>query len=484
MLRRNFLKLMGALAVAPAAPGWARPKSMKPLNFVFILIDDMGWRDCGCNGSTFYETPNIDRLAGEGMRFTDAYAACAVCSPTRAAIMSGKYPARLHLTDWIPGNRKKGKLDRLAFEQQLPLSEVTIAESFKSAGYKTCFVGKWHLGGRDYYPKTQGFDVNVAGNNRGAPRQGYFSPYNLENLTDGPKGEYLPDRLATEAMDFIDSNADDRFFLFLSHYTVHSPVQAKKETIAKYKAKAARLKYDKLIFVKEGPDARNRERQDHATFAAMIEHMDENVGRVLDKIKRSGMEDNTVVIFTSDNGGQSILPYGRTAPWGSNRPLRGGKGWNYEGGIRVPLIVKWPGVTKPGSVCSAPVISCDHYPTLLEIAALPPKPRQHIDGVSLAPLLKQTGSLKRDALYWHYPHYHGSAHRPSGAIRAGDFKLIEFFENMNVELYNLRKDIREDHNLARTMPDKAGELRNKLHRWRQQVNAAMPKPNPDYTGDS
>ena len=480
MLRRDFIKLIGASVASLTLTQPATAKSSKPLNVVFILIDDMGWKDCGCNGSTFYETPNIDRLAKEGMRFTDAYAACAVCSPTRAAIMSGKHPARLHITDWIPGNQKKGKLDRLAFEQQLPHSEVTIAESFKEAGYKTGFIGKWHLGKKDYYPKSQGFDINIAGNNRGAPRQGYFSPYNLENLTDGPKGEYLPDRLATEAISFIEDNKDNRFFLFLSHYTVHSPVQAKKETIAKYKAKAARLKYDEPIYVKEGPDAKNRERQDHPTYAAMVEHMDENVGRVLDKIKNAGLSENTVVIFTSDNGGQSILPHRRSTPWGSNRPLRAGKGWNYEGGIRVPLIIKWPGVTKPASTSAEPVISCDHYPTLLEMASLPPKPTQHIDGLSLAPILKQTGQLNRNALYWHYPHYHGSAHRPSGAIRMGRYKLIEFFEEMNVELYDLENDIREDNDLSKKLPEKTKQLRNTLHKWRKQVNAAMPKPNPDY----
>lgn len=482
MLRRDFLKISTAALATVAWPQPARAKPAAPLNFVFILIDDIGWRDCGCNGSTFYETPNIDRLASEGMRFTDAYAACPVCSPTRAAIMTGKYPARLHITDWIPGGGQKGRLDSLAFRQQLPLAEVTLAEAFKDAGYRTGFIGKWHLGGADYYPTKQGFDTNIAGNHRGAPAQGYFSPYNLENITDGPEGEYLPDRLAGEAITFLKANRARPFFLYLSHYTVHSPVQAKKDTIEKYKAKTARIPTAGPGFAPEGPDARNRRHQDHPAFAAMIEHMDQNVGRVLDSIKSLGLEQNTVVIFTSDNGGQSVLLNARTEPWGSNRPLRAGKGWTYEGGIRVPLIVKWPGITKPASTCSEPVISCDFYPTLLEIAGLPARPQQHVDGLSLTPLLKQTGSLNRHALYWHYPHYHGSGHRPGGAIRAGDFKLLEFFEDMRVELYNLSRDIREDHNLASSMPQKVDELRDMLHNWRKAVNAAMPGPNPDYTG--
>ncbi len=446
-------------------------------NVVFILIDDFGWRDTGVYGSPFYETPNIDRLAKQGVRFANAYAASPVCSPTRASIMTGKYPARLRITDWISGNPKSGVLARLLFEQQLPLAEFTIAEAFKEAGYKTGFIGKWHLGKDDFYPEKQGFDLNIAGNHRGAPNRSFFSPYNLENLTDGPDGEYLPDRLATEAIHFITQNKDAPFFLFLSHYTVHSPVQAKPEKIAKYKNKLAlRRIVSKERFVAEGPDARNREVQDDPEFAAMIESMDENVGRVLEALETNGLAENTIVVFTSDNGGQSILLNSYREPWGSNRPLRAGKGWHYEGGIRVPLIVKWPGKGKMGTTIDTPVISNDFYPTLLEMAGLSLKPEQHLDGKSLAPLISgATQTLDREALFWHYPHYHGSGHRPSGAVRVGDFKLIEFFEDMRVELYDLRRDVSESNDLSESMPEKTVALRKMLHEWRKNVDAAMPE---------
>ena len=487
MDRRGFLKTVGAGAIGIAFSGigcraqQTTAKNRQKPNIVFILIDDFGWMDLSCYGSTFYDTPNIDKLASQGMRFTDAYAASAVCSPTRAALMSGKYPARLHITDWIPGNRSKKKLDQLDFVQQLPLEEVTIAEALKQAGYATGFIGKWHLGKSDYYPDKQGFDVNIAGNHSGSPKGGYYSPHNMENLIDGPDDEYLPERLANEAMSFIEANKDKPFYLQLSHYTVHSPVQAKKELLAKYQARKENMQTppgDK--YVKEGADAWNREYQDHPAFATMVEAMDQNVERVMDKIKALGIEDNTIIIFASDNGGQSIL-FNKNA-WGSNRPLRGGKGWHYEGGIRVATIVKWPGVTKPATTCNEPVISMDFYPTMLTMAGLKPIPTQHIDGLDLTALLKQKDTLDRKTLYWHYPHYHGSGHRPSGAIRHGDWKLIEFFENMRVELYNLKDDMGETKNLAKSMPDKAKQLTEMLHKWRNDVGADMPKPNPNWKG--
>ena len=484
--RRGFVKMAGFGFGAAVFGGLgcssleAVGRKRKP-NFVFILIDDFGWMDLGCYGSKFYDTPNVDRLAGEGMKFTDAYAACAVCSPTRAALMSGKHPARLHITDWIPGNRSQKKLAQMDFVQQLPLSEVTIAEAMKEAGYATGFVGKWHLGGKDYYPDKQGFDVNIAGNHKGSPKGGYFSPHNMENLVDGPDGEYLPERLANEAMGFIEANKDKPFYVQLSHYTVHSPVQAKKELLAKYQAKKAAMeKPSGEDYVEEIEGVWNKEHQDNAAFGTMVEAMDENVGRVLGKVKELGLEDNTVVIFASDNGGQSIL-FSKRA-WGSNRPLRGGKGWHYEGGIRVATIVKWPGVVKGGSVSNEPVMTMDFYPTMLEMAGLGARPQQHVDGLSLVGVLKQKSRLNREALYWHYPHYHGSGHRPSGAIRVGKWKLIEFFEDMRVELYDLKKDIGEGKDLAKTNPDKAKELTKMLHDWRDEVGADMPKLNPKWKG--
>ena len=487
--RRDFLRLLGIGAAALAIPACARlgaskseaKSPSKPLNFVFILIDDLGARDLGCYGGAFYETPNLDRLAAEGMRFTNAYAACPVCSPTRASILTGKYPARLHITDWIPGEQRSDRLLSVPILNDLPLPEETIAEALKPAGYRNGFIGKWHLGSKGHYPENQGFDVNLGGCHWGHPWHGYFSPYQIENLPDGPKGEYLTDRLATEAIRFIEESKKGPFFLYLCHYTVHEPISAKPEVIEKYKKKAAGLPPNpNPKFVKEG-DKQNREYQDDPRYAAMVELMDTNVGRVLEKLKELKIADHTAIIFMSDNGGLSTAGSRPT----SNRPLRAGKGWLYEGGIREPMIIKWPGVTKPGSTCSEPVTSTDFYPTMLEMAGLPPKPAQHMDGVSLVPLLKGTAAtLSRPALYWHYPHYHGSGHRPAGAVRAGDFKLIEFYEDMRVELYNIKEDTREERELSSKMPETRDKLRKMLHEWRDRVGAEMPKPNPNFRDKS
>jgi len=492
--RRAFLKAAGAAAVlglggsvkaAGLGDGGKRRAPSKRPNFVFFLIDDMGWADLGCYGSTFYETPNVDRLAAQGMRFTNAYAACPVCSPTRASIMTGKYPARLGITQWIGGPQTP-----TAYREYMPLEEVTIAEALKEAGYATGFVGKWHLSTRDetrrtYYPDRQGFDVNIGGDWSGAPPT-YFYPYErrnrkLETMPEGgKKGEYLTDRLTDEAVKFLQAQKDKPFLLYLSHYAVHTPLESKKELADKYKAKAEDLPEP------AGPHAKGvygryktRMVQDHAVYAGMVQSVDESVGRVLDKLEELGLDDNTVVIFMSDNGGLSTV--GREGPT-CNLPLRAGKGWLYEGGIREPMLIKWPGVAKSGSVCHEPVTSTDFYPTMLEMAGLPRRPGQHADGLSLVPLLKRTGTLRRDAIYWHYPHYHGSGNRPSGALRAGDYKLIEWYEDGHVELYNLKNDIGEQNDLANRMPLKAAELRRMLHAWRDEMNARMPEgePRDDY----
>ena len=450
-------------------------------NLVFFLIDDLGWKDLGCYGSRFYETPNIDRLAAEGMRFTDAYAACPVCSPTRASIMTGKYPARLGITQWIGGPQKP-----TAYREYLPLEEMTIAEALKEAGYATGFVGKWHLSTRDetrqrYYPDRQGFDVNVGGDWSGAPPT-YFYPYEKRNRKletmppGGQEGEYLTDRLTEESQEFIEANRDRPILLYLSHYAVHTPLESKKDLAEKYKAKAAKLPEADRPAAKPvyGP-YRTRQVQDHAVYAGMVQSVDESVGRVLDQISKLGLEQDTIVIFMSDNGGLSTVR--REGPT-CNLPLRAGKGWLYEGGIREPMLIKWPGVVKAGSVCAEPVTSTDFYPTMREMAGLPLKPGQHIDGVSLIPLLKGTGRPQRDAIYWHYPHYHGSGNRPSGAVRAGDYKLIEWYEDGRVELYNLRDDLGEQKDLAAAMPGKAQELRRMLHAWRDEMGAKMPEGEP------
>ena len=487
MNRRDFLKGIGLGAAALAVPGCAssiqqttnRPN--KKLNFVFILIDDLGWTDVGCYGSSFYETPNIDKLAREGMRFTDAYAACPVCSPTRASILAGKYPARLGITQWIGASQKPTR-----YVDRLPLEEITIAEVLKREGYATGFVGKWHLAPRDsqsradFYPDRQGFDINIAGDHWGAPAT-YFYPYKknnraLENMPPGGKpGEYLTDRLTDESLKFLQANKDRPFLLYLSHYAVHTPIESKQNLTNKYKAKAAKLpKTTRPAFLPER-DAMSKQIQDHPVYAGMVQSVDESVGRVMKKLEELGVAENTVVIFMSDNGGLSTRPKpSSTNTPTANLPLRAGKGWLYEGGIREPMFIKWPGVVKPGSVCSEPVTSTDFYPTMLEMAGLPLMPKQHVDGTSLMPLLKNKGKLKRKAIYWHYPHNHGSGNKPSGAVRAGDYKLIEWYENSRIELYNLKNDIGERHDLATQMPKKAAELRRMLHKWRKQTNAKMP----------
>ncbi len=443
-------------------------------NVVVIMADDQGWADLGCTGSTFYETPHIDRLARDGLRFTNAYAACPVCSPTRAAAMTGKYPARLQLTDYIPGARR-GRLNPAHYLHYLPLEEVTIAEALREAGYATALVGKWHLGDQGYWPQDQGFDLNVAGSIKGANK--LFSPYTLPNLADGPEGEYLTDRLSDEALRFITRERDRPFLLWLTHYDVHTPLVAKQELIDHFAAKAAKLPPPDAPRFRSEHENKDRRVQDHAVYAAKVASVDQSVGRVVQKLEELGLAERTIVIFTSDNGGLSTSEGSPT----SNAPLRAGKGWLYEGGTRVPLVVHWPGVTTAGHTCDVPVITNDLYPTLLAAADLPARPAQHCDGVNLAALARdENARLDRDTLYWHYPHYGNQGGSPGGAIREGDWKLIEFFEDNHVELYDLAHDLGEQHDLATEMPDRAAKLREKLAAWRKSVDAQMPTVNPDY----
>ncbi len=489
MNRRDFLKNLGLGAMTLTLPACQSPSKQptnsvndeqqtssvpgKKPNFVFILIDDMGWMDAGCYGSTFYETPNIDRLAAEGMRFTDAYAACPVCSPTRASIMTGKYPARLNLTDWLIGRRwpKDSPIVPVEWRHEMPLEEVTIAESLKEAGYATCFVGKWHLGKEPFYPEHQGFDINIGGTNSGMPKSHFYPRWADNPPIEGKPGEYLADRLTDESLNFLETNADKPFLLYLSHYGVHTPLEAKGQLLEKYRTKANTLPQVKgPRFIQEGK-RHARQVQDHPVYGGMVQSIDESVGRVMDKLKELNLAENTVVFFMSDNGGLSTSEGSPT----SNVPLRAGKGWLYEGGIREPMIIKWPGAVEPGSVCSEPVTSTDFYPTILEMANLPLKPQQHPDGVSLVPLLAQTGKLKRKAIYWHYPHYSNQGGTPGGAIRLGDYKLIEFYDTHRTELYNLRDDIGEKHDLSSQKPQKTAELKKMLEDWRKTVDAQMPK---------
>jgi arylsulfatase A len=453
--RREFLTGAAAALAAHAAPQTTRPP-----NILFLLVDDMGWRDLGCYGSNFYETPNIDRLASQSVRFTDAYAACPVCSPTRASILSGQYPARLHLTDWIPG-RKQWPTARLLtppFEQQLSLSVPILPQSLKPLGYATASIGKWHLGGPDFYPDRHGFDLNVAGTQRGSPTS-YFGPFDLPNLTGGTKDDYLTDRLTVEAERFIEANRARPWFLYLPEFAVHLPEQAKPDLVERFRRKVDR----------GNP-------QHDPVYAAMIASLDENVGRILKKLDDLDLARHTAIFFMSDNGG--VVNEGtRKEPVTSNAPLRAGKGHVYEGGIREPMMVRWPGVTRAGTVNHTPVSSVDFYPTILEMAGA--NILTGGDGASFVPLLRGR-SLRREPLFWHYPHYSNQGGPPAGAVRSGDYKLIEFYEDGRLELYNLARDIGESEDLSKSEPKRAAELHAALKKWRQSVDAAMPTENPKY----
>ncbi|MEQ8765263.1 MAG: sulfatase [Planctomycetota bacterium] len=446
-------------------------------NVVVLLVDDLGWTDLGCYDSAFYETPHIDGLAAGGMRFTQAYAAAPVCSPTRAALMTGKAPARLDTTDYFgapqPADFRSGRgrwsqtpLIGAPYVDALPKAEVTLPEALGEAGYRTGFFGKWHLGDEGFWPTDQGFAVNVAGCRWGHPNKGYFAPYGNPNLEDGPEGEYLTDRLAEEAVTFIEQTEEKQpFLLYLAFYTVHTPLQAPEDRVATFREKKQRLGLSAEWG--EEPPRKVRRNQEHAVYAAMVASLDRAVGRVLDALEASGRAEDTIVILTSDNGGLSTSEGHPTA----NVPLRAGKGWLYEGGLRVPLIVRWPGHVRPGSVSSVPVISQDLYPTLLEATGLDAKPEQHLDGESLASVLKEEAPLSRDTLYWHYPHYGNQGGTPGSAIRVGPYKLIELFEDGRLELYDLVQDLGERENLAELQPERVQAMKQKLDAWKKQVDA-------------
>ena len=456
-------------------------------NVVFFLVDDLGWTDLGCFGSSFYDTPHVDGLARSGMKFTNAYAACPVCSPTRASILTGKYPSRTGITDYInagggnqPGKwRRNTKLLPAAYKDRMAHKEVTLAEALKEAGYATFFAGKWHLGPEGFWPESQGFDVNRGGITRGGPYGGkkYFSPYGNPRLKDGPPGEHLPARLANETVKFIETNREKPFLAYLSFYSVHTPLIARKDLRQKYLAKRKKLDAAAVAgeFSKREHRRRVRTLQAHAVYAGMIEAMDQAVGTVLSGLKRLGLEKNTAVFFMSDNGGLSTSEGHPT----SNLPLRGGKGWMYEGGIREPMIVRWPGVTAAGSVCKQVVTSTDFYPTILEITGLKARPAQHRDGVSFVSLLKGK-TRKRGPLLWHYPHYGNQGGAPAGAVREGRWKLIEWYEDKRVELFDLESDIGENRNLAKGQPERVRAMRATLHRMLKETGAVMPDHNERF----
>ncbi|MEX2215755.1 MAG: sulfatase [Phycisphaeraceae bacterium] len=464
---RTPLSIAGLFFAVIFTFAFAAPlRAAEKMNVIIILVDDWGWTDAGYAGSKLYETPHMDRLAARGTRFTNAYAACTVCSPTRAAMLTGKYPARTHITDWIHGhNKPNAKLKPPQWTELLPREETTIAEAVKPLGYATVHIGKWHLGDKNEgYPDAHGFDRNLGGYERGQPPS-YHAPYRIPTLEEGKPGEYLTDREASEACKFIDANREKPFLLYLPHYCVHTPLQAKKEKVEKYQAKIAKMKEDGTLG-----------KQQHAVYAAMIESLDEALGAIMAKLQETKLAERTVIFLTGDNGGLTLNKAT------DNSPARAGKGSAYEGGVRVPLVVYWPGVTKPGSVCDEPVITQDIFATAIEITGTTdPRGSAGVDGLSLTPVLKDSSAkLNRDAIYWHYPHYHPGGATPYAAIRARDWKLIEWYEDDRVELYNLIDDIGESKDSAKANPDKAASLTKQLHAWQKSVGAQMPVPNPNH----
>jgi len=471
-------------------------------NVIFIMADDLGYMDVGFNNpETFYDTPSLNGLAKESVRFTAGYAACPVCSPTRSSILTGQYPARTRNTDYFgapngfadklpedPTDISQGNYRHHSKRPVLPApyltklaaSHTTLAEALKAKGYATMHAGKWHLGDEGSWPKDHGFDINIGGVRGGGPYSGdkYFSPYDNPNLPNGPKGEHLPDRLATEVSKFIATNKDKPFFVYLPFYSVHTPLMAPKPLVEKYNAKAEKLGL-KAEFEPEFP-RKNRTVQEHAIYAGMVESMDSAVGKVLKALDDNGVADDTIVIFFSDNGGLSTSEGSPT----SNLPYRAGKGWAYEGGVREPLIVRWPGKGKKGVSCDVPVISTDFFPTILEACGFDLMPKQHVDGTSFAKLVEDPEAKhNREPLFWHYPHWGNQGGIPNSAIRDGDWKLIRYYYKKEPELFNLAKDRGEQTNLAEKEPKKFAELNAKLDAMLKETDALLPVKNPNPKKD-
>jgi len=480
---------------------WSLSTTAAPLNVLFIIADDLGARDITpFNPDCFYDTPHLQRLADSGTRFTQAYAACPVCSPTRSAVLTGQWPARTRNTDYFGGPNEffgqtlpagydpaaNGSFGRhrdrplwpAPYLGQLAEAHTTLAEALQAQGYATFFAGKWHLGPEGSWPEDHGFEINMGGGPRGAPPGGkrYFSPYGNPRLTDGPPGEHLPDRLARETAEFIGHNKSKPLLAYLSFYSVHTPLMAPDDLVAKYEQRRRDRGLDDRFAAE--PPRQNRIVQSHAIYGGMVEAMDAAVGKVLDALEQHGVADRTLVIFTSDNGGLSTSEGSPT----SNLPLRAGKGWLYEGGIRVPLLVLLPGVTTPGSSSAWPVTSTDYFPTILEAAGLPLLPAQHRDGVSFLPAVEDLAATPEDRpLFWHYPHWGNQGGTPGAAVRLGNWKLIDWYWGKDQELFNLADDPGEQTNLAAKHPEKAVELRGLLDTFRGDTAAVMPAKNPHFT---
>lgn len=474
-LRRFAMLLLGLLGICVQAFGaTSRP------NVVVFLADDLGQRDLGCYGSLFYDTPNLDRLAKDGMKFTQAYAAGPVCSPTRASYLTGRWPQRTGVTDYI-GAAQPDRWQRptrmlpAPYAEQLALEETTLAEVLKAAGYATMHAGKWHLGRERFFPEAQGFDVNRGGLDRGGPYGGnkYFSPYGNARLTDGPPGEHLDDRLAAECVKFIEANRDHPFFVSFCFYDVHTPLMGKPELVKKYTERAKSIAADDWGL--EG-ERKVRLTQSFPVYGAMVETLDGAVGAVLAKLDALGLAETTLVIFTSDNGGLSTSEGWPT----SNEPLRAGKGWLYEGGVREPFLVRWPGQVPAGTTSARIISTPDIFATVVAACGLPAVPTA-ADSVSFLPTARGEAQPPRGPVYWHYPHYGNQGGFPGGAIRDGDWKLIERYETGAVELYNLARDLPERVNLAAAEPARVQALQRQLAEWRREVGAVMPKANPRRT---
>lgn len=455
-------------------------------NVLFILADDFGYHDMSSRGSDYYETPHLDRIAGEGMVFTDGYATCQVCSPSRASIMSGRFPARHGITDWIGAASGEQWRERKRFNKMLPpgyvhqldTSYITLPEAMREAGYKTFFAGKWHIGGKGSWPEDHGFDINVGGWDAGGPRGGYFSPYRNPNLSDGDDGENLSLRLAEETVGFIRGHHPDStgqpFFAYLSFYAVHGPIQTTRVKWKKYRDKAETLGIEESGF-EMGVYLPIRQVQDNPVYAGLVEQMDDAIGLVLNVLDDLGLEENTIVVFTSDNGGVAAGDAFAT----SNKPLRAGKGYQYEGGIREPYFIKVPWMDHQGTECNTPVTGTDFYPTLLELAGEERRPEEHLDGTSLVPLL-QGGELAERSLIWHYPHYGNQGGEPSSIIRKGRWKLIHYYEDGRKELYDLSADLSEENDRSADFPEIVRELDRELFDYLGEVGASFPEHDPLY----
>ncbi len=483
------MKILFKLTACLVSISALQAEEAKKPNILVFFVDDLGYMDVSVNNPDgFYETPHIEALAKSGMLFTDGYATCPVCSPSRVSMLTGKYPTRVGTTHLFPGKKgspgKSGKFNPAPFVGELPLEEVTIAEALKSKGYATFFAGKWHLGyGEDFRPQKQGFDINIGGYDRGGPYSGkrYFAPFkNPEIKEESPDGEHLPHRLARETVKFINESGDQPFFAYLSFYSVHTPLMGRKDLIEKYKKKAIEIgntesEDDFAPYMRTNKRLNKiRVKQTHTTYAAMVEAMDLAVGHVIEGLKKSGKYDNTIIVFTADNGGLSTSEGYPT----SNKPLNGGKGWVLEGGIREPWIIRFPGVTKEGSVSKTPISGIDFFPTVAKVAGY--EADDEIDGLDLRPLLEGK-ELERDALYWHYPHYSNQGGFPGGVIRMGDFKLVENYEDGSAALFNLVDDIGELNDIAENHPEKVTQMRTKLHAFYQKHDAKFlqPKNNGD-----